>query len=103
MKGGTTDGQCTVHRRAGPPHRVSGFHEFDARRVSAAGPALRGGVPRAYGRMAPRWETPHRPPVYGVPELPPPDAGRAAVLPPHLPEDLRAPGGAGTPVRHEAE
>src|SRR5712691_18146 len=61
MKGGTTYGQCTVHRRAGPPHGVPGFDEFDARRVSAAGPALRGGFPRADGRVAPRWETPDCP------------------------------------------
>jgi hypothetical protein len=27
MKGGTTYGQSTVHRCAGPPHRVPGFHE----------------------------------------------------------------------------
>ena len=46
---------------------------------------------------------PHRPPVYGVPELPPADTRRSAVLHPYLPEDLRPPGGAGTPVRYEAE
>src|SRR5712691_13261136 len=103
MKGGTTHGQCTVHRCAVPPHGVPGFHEPDARRVSAAGPAFRGGVPRAYGGVAPRWNTPDRPPVSRGPELPPADAGRSAILPPHLPEDLRPPGGAGTPVRHEAE
>src|SRR6266545_1460311 len=64
MKGGTTYGQYTVHRRAGPPHGVLGFHELDPRRVSAAGAALRGRVPRAYGGVAPRWATPDRPPVY---------------------------------------
>jgi hypothetical protein len=41
-----------------PPHGVPGFHQRDARRVSAAGPTFRGGVPRAYGGVAPRWETP---------------------------------------------
>jgi hypothetical protein len=64
MKGGIIDGQCTVHRCAGPPHRVPGCHQPDARRVSAAGPTLRGRVPSAHGRMAPRWATPDRPPVY---------------------------------------
>src|SRR6266446_10852031 len=34
------NGHFTVHRRAGSPHGVLGFHEFDARRVSAAGPVL---------------------------------------------------------------
>src|SRR5499427_6773067 len=33
-------GWFTVHRAAVPPDRVPGFHEPDARRVSAAGPAL---------------------------------------------------------------
>src|SRR5215813_1575870 len=32
-------GWCTVHRAAVPPDRDPGFHEPDARRVSAAGPA----------------------------------------------------------------
>src|SRR2546425_529107 len=62
MKGGTTYGQCTVHRRAVPPNRVPGFHQRDPRRVSAAGPTLRGSVSSAYGGVAPRWETPDRPP-----------------------------------------
>jgi hypothetical protein len=39
------DGQCTIHRRAGAPTGVPGFHERDARRVLAAGLALRGGIP----------------------------------------------------------
>jgi hypothetical protein len=29
MKGGTTDGQCTVHRCAGAPHGVPGFDELN--------------------------------------------------------------------------
>jgi Helix-turn-helix of DDE superfamily endonuclease len=29
-----------MHRCAGAPHRVPGFHQFDPRRVSAAGPAF---------------------------------------------------------------
>src|SRR5262249_54024586 len=64
MKGGMTYGQCPVHRGAGPPDRVPQFHQLDARRVSAPRPALRGRVPSAHGRVAPRWETPDRPPVY---------------------------------------
>src|SRR5712692_1223471 len=70
MKGGTPYGRFTIHRRAGPPNGVPGFDQRDSRRVSAAGPALRGGVPSASGGVAPRWETSNRPPVYGVQELP---------------------------------
>jgi len=102
-KGGTTYGQCTVHRCAGPPHGVPGFDQFDARRVSAAGPALRGGGPRASRRVAPRWETADRPPVHGVQALSAPDAGSSPVLHPHLPQNLCAPGRARTPVRHGPE
>src|SRR5215471_10649409 len=40
VTGGMTHGRCTVHRAAVPPNGVSGFHEPDPRRVSAAGPAL---------------------------------------------------------------
>src|SRR5262249_32278350 len=54
MKGGTTYGQCTVHRCAGPPHRVPPFHELDPGGISDAGPALRGSAPSAYGHVAPR-------------------------------------------------
>src|SRR5712692_10012432 len=100
MKGGTTYGRFTIHRRAGPPNGVPGFDQRDSRRVSAAGPALRGGVPSASGGVAPRWETPDRPPVYGVPALPLRDAGRSAVLPAHLPENLCTSGGARALVRH---
>src|SRR6266852_4022202 len=103
MKGGTTYGQCTVHRCAVPPHGVPGFHQLDARRVSAAGPTFRGGVPSAYGGVAPRWEIPDRSPVCRLQELPPADAGRSAVLPAHLLEDLRPPGGARALVRHGPE
>ena len=46
---------------------------------------------------------PDRAPVSRVPELPPPDARRSAVLLAHLPQDLYTSGGAGTPVRYEAE
>src|SRR5713101_4625521 len=103
MKGGTTYGQCTVHRRAIPPNRVPEFHQCAPRRVSAAGPALRGGVSSAYGGVVPRWETSDRPPVCGIRELPTPDAGRSAVLHSYLPEDLRPPGGARALVRHGPE
>src|SRR5437867_2498763 len=61
MKGGTIHSQCTVCRYAVPPRGVPGFHELDARRVSAAGPALRGRIPSPYGGVAPRWETPGPP------------------------------------------
>src|SRR5262249_52283322 len=96
-------GQCLVQRRAVPPHGVPGFHQPDPRRVAAAGPALRGRLPNAYGSVAPRWETPDRPPIERVPELPPPDARRPAGLPADLPEDLQPPSGAGTPLRHGPE
>src|SRR5882762_9546606 len=56
-KGGTTNGQYTVHRCAGSPLRIPGFDQPDARRVLAAGPALRGRVPGASRNVAPRWET----------------------------------------------
>ena len=65
-KGGTTYSQCTVHRCAVPPRGVPGFHQRDARRVSAAGPALRGGVPRPSGGVAPRWEAADGAPVCRV-------------------------------------
>src|SRR5712691_6930578 len=103
MKGGTPYGRLTVRRSAVPPHGVFGFHQCDPRRVSAAGPALRGGVPRAYGGVAPRWETPDHPPVYRVQELPLSDAGRSVVVHPGLPENLCPPGGARTLVRHGPE
>jgi len=51
------------------------FHEPDARRVSAAGPALRGGVPRPDGGMAHGWEarTARRFTVYQNCPLPTPE------------------------------
>src|SRR6266571_1018245 len=103
MKGGTTDGQCTVHRCAGAPYGVSGFDELDPCRVSAAGPALRGRVSRTSRGMAPRWETADRPPVHGLQKLSSPDAGRSTVLHSHLPEDIQPPSGPGAPVRHGPE
>src|SRR5207244_3104168 len=72
---------------------VPGFHEPDARRVSVAGPALRGGVPRPDGGMAHGWEAADRAPVYCLPKLSPADTGRSALVYPGLPEDLYPPGG----------
>src|SRR5712692_4935689 len=74
-KGGITYGQWTVHRRTVPPNRVPGVDQPDARRVSAAHPALRGGVPTAAGGMAPRGDTPHGPPMCRREDRPPADAG----------------------------
>src|SRR6266446_7859738 len=99
MKGGITHGQYTVCRSAVSPHRVPGFHQPDPRRVSAAGPALRGRVPSSDGGVAHGWETADRAPVYRVPELPPADTRRSALVSSHLPEDLRPPGGARALVR----
>src|SRR5437762_13907308 len=62
--GGPHYGRFTVRRCAVSPDGVSGFDQRDARRVSAAGPALRSGVPGAYDGVAPRWETPDGPPIY---------------------------------------
>jgi hypothetical protein len=39
-----------------PARWVPGFHQRDPGRVSAAGLALRGGVPGAHGGVAPGWE-----------------------------------------------
>ena len=52
---------------------------------------------------APGWDTPDRPPVDRVSALPPVDAKRAAVLPPHVPQDLCTLGGTGAPVWHGPE
>src|SRR5882672_8647208 len=60
----TPYGRFTVERCAVPPHGVPGFHQPDARRVSAAGPALRDRVPRPDGGLADGWETADRAPVY---------------------------------------
>ena len=55
------------------------------------------------GGVAPRWETPNRPSLHRLPDLPAGNAGRSAVLPAHLPEDLRRSSGPGAAVRHEPE
>src|SRR5438552_17119299 len=100
VTGGTTHGWFAVHRLTVPPDGVPGFHQPDPRRVSAAGPALRGRVPRPDGGLAAGWETADRAPVYRVPELPPPDTGRPALVSSHLSEDVRPPGGARALIRH---
>src|SRR5712691_9478883 len=94
MKGGTHNGLLTVHRSAVPTHGVPGFHELDPERVSAAGPALRGGVPRTSGGVVPRWEAADGPPVSRLEELSVADPGGSIVVHLGLPENLCAAGGA---------
>src|SRR6516165_636962 len=89
----------TPHRATVPPNGVPGFHEPDARRVSATGPAFRGRVPRPDGGMADGWETADCAPVYRLQKLPPPDTGRPALVHPGLPQNLRTPGGARALIR----
>src|SRR5215510_13737092 len=100
VTGGTTHGWFTVHRATVPPNGVPGFHEPDARRVSAAGPALRDRVPRPDGGMADGWETTDRTPVYRVQKLPPPDTGRPTLVHLGLHQNLYTPGGARALIRH---
>src|SRR5262249_50966833 len=76
------------------------FHEPDARRVSAVGSPLRGGVPRADGSVAHGWATADRAPVYRVQNLPPPDTGRPTLVHLGLPQNLYTPGGARALIRH---
>src|SRR5882724_236847 len=83
-----------------PPDGVPGFHQPDARRVSAAGPALRDRVPRPDGGMADGWETADRAPVYRLQKLSAPDTGRPALVYLGLPQNLRTPGGARALIRH---
>jgi hypothetical protein len=100
VTGGTTHGWLTVHRPTVPPDGVPGFHQPDARRVSAAGPALRDRVPRPDGGMADGWETADRAPVSRRQKLPAPDTGRPALVYLGLPQNLRTPGGARALIRH---
>src|SRR6266702_1383639 len=88
VTGGTTHGWFAVHRPTVPSDGVPGFHQPDARRVSAAGPALRDRIPSPDGGVAHGWEAADRAPVYRVQKLPSADAGRSALLPAHLPQDL---------------
>src|SRR2546426_1422970 len=61
--------------------------------MADSGPALRGRVARASGRVAPRGPPPDHPPVSRLYNLPLADPGRAAVLPPRFSQTLCAPGG----------
>jgi hypothetical protein len=56
-------------------------------------------MPGAHGGVVPRWHGPDRPPVFRLSNLPAGDAGRSAVLPAQVSEDLHPPGGPRTPVR----
>src|SRR2546430_15373997 len=80
VTGGTTHGRCTLHRAAVPSDGVSGFHQRDPRRVSAAGPPFRGRVPRPDGGVADGWETTDCAPVYRLQKLSSPDTRRSAVV-----------------------
>src|SRR5215470_2053966 len=99
VTGGTTHGWFAVHRPTVPPAGVPGFHQPDARRVSAAGPTLRDRVPRPDGGLADGWETADGAPVYRLQKLPPLDTGRPALVPLGLPQNLRPPGGTRALVR----
>src|SRR5215475_625331 len=100
VTGGTTHGWFTVHRPTVLPDGVPGFHQLDARRVSAAGPAFRDRVPRPDGCMADGWETADRAPVSRLQKLPPPDTGRPALVHLSLSQNLYPPGGAWALIRH---
>src|SRR5205823_13616031 len=67
VTGGTTYGWCTVYRATVPPAGVPGLHQRDPRRVSAAGPALRGHIPRLDGGVADGWATADGTPVWCSP------------------------------------
>src|SRR5688500_306047 len=60
-------------------------------------------MPRSRGGVAARWETPNRPSLHRLSDLPAGNAGRSAVLPAHLPEDLHRSSGSGAAVWHEPE
>src|SRR5262245_63415125 len=94
VTGGTTHGWFTVHRPTVPPAGVPRFHQLDARRVSAAGPALRDRVPDPYGGLADGWETADRAPVSRLQKLPPPDTGIPALVNLSLSQNLYPPGDA---------
>src|SRR5712671_4830999 len=100
VTGGTTYGWCTVYRATVSPDGVPGLHQRDPRRVSAAGPALRGRVPRPDGGVADGWETTDGSPVYRLQKLSSPDTRRSAFVHPGLPQNLCPPGGARALIRH---
>src|SRR5215831_2242559 len=99
VTGGTTYGWFAVYRATVPPAGVPGFHQRDPRRVSAAGPALRGRIPNPDGGVADGWETTNCAPVYRLQNLSAPDTGRSAVVHPHLPQNLCPPGGTRALIR----
>src|SRR5438552_11598735 len=70
-------GRCTAVQSRPTEFLVCTSVTFDA--FPAAGPPFRGGVPCAYGGVAPRWETPDGLPVYRRQKLPPAEAGRPVV------------------------
>ncbi len=92
VTGGTTYGWFTVYRATVPPDGVPGFHQRNPRRVSAAGPALRGRIPHPDGGVTDGWETADCAPVYRLQKLSAPDPGRSAVVHPYLPQNLCPPG-----------
>src|SRR5215472_12870466 len=98
-----THGRCTVHRAAVPPHGVSGCHEPDPRRVSAAGPALCDRVPMPDGGVAGGWAPPDRSSVYRVQQLPLANSRGSVIVSSDVYQDLRAARGPGSPVRHGPE
>src|SRR5262245_37632305 len=103
VTGGTTHGRCTVHCAAVPSNGVPGFHERDAGRVSAAGPALRDRVSMPYGGVADGWETPDGAPVYRVQNLPPANPRGSVIVYSDICKDLCAASGPRTPVRYGPE
>src|SRR5712692_4774422 len=100
VTGGTTYGWFTVHRPTVPPDGVPGFHQLDARRVSAAGPAFRDRAPRPDGGLADGWETADCSPVYRVQKLPPANPRGSVIVYSDVYQDLRAASGPGSLVRH---
>src|SRR2546428_8735522 len=99
VTGGMTHGWCTVCRATVSPDGVPGFHQRDPRRVAAAGPALRGRVPRPDGGVAHGWETADCAPVSRRQKRSSPDTRRSAFVHPGLPQNLCPPGGPGALIR----
>src|SRR5262245_18999440 len=99
VTGGTIHGWFTVYRATVSPDGVPGFHEPDARGVSAAVSTLRGRVSSPYGGVANGWETADGSPVYRLQKLSSPDTGRSAFVHPGLPQNLCPPGGARALIR----
>ena len=102
VTGGTPHDWVTVHRAAVPPAGVPGVPAPATRRVSAAGPALRGRLPRPAGGGAEGWDTADGAPVARLHPRSAPAPGSAAGVPPHLPPTLCPPGGARARLREGA-